>query len=117
LGLPNFGEVEIEELLHLKRRMDRSANDLTRWISYHDDFHNYLTSVSNRPLLKLQTERMRLMLRPYYRRYYAETQELEIFGLEHQKLIDAILMQDPSHLEQTVRAHAMKNVDRIASLA
>jgi DNA-binding GntR family transcriptional regulator len=117
LALPNFGEAEVDELQHLKRRMDRSSGELTRWVAYHDDFHNYLTSISNRPLLKLQTERMRLMLRPYYQRYYAETRELEIFGLEHQKIIDAILMEDPNHLEQTVRAHALKNVEKIASLA
>jgi DNA-binding GntR family transcriptional regulator len=117
LALVNFGEAEIDELQHRKRRMDRSSGDLARWIAYHDDFHNYVTSISNRPLLKLQTERMRLMLRPYYQRYYAETRELEIFGLEHQKIIDAILMQDPNHLEQTVRAHAMKNIDKIAGLA
>jgi DNA-binding GntR family transcriptional regulator len=117
LALPNFGETEIDELKHRKHRMDRSAGDLARWIAYHDDFHNYVTSISGRPLLKLQTERMRLMLRPYYQRYYAETRELEIFGLEHQKIIDTILMQDPNHLEQTVRAHAMKNIDKIASLA
>lgn len=117
LALPSFGEAEIDELRHRKQRMDRAAADLARWIAYHDDFHNYLTSISNRPLLKLQTERMRLMLRPYYQRYYAETKELEIFGLEHQKIIDAILMQDANHLELTVRAHAMKNVDKIANLA
>ena len=116
-ALPNFGEVERDELQHLKHRMDRSAGDLTRWIAYHDDFHNYITAVARRPLVQQQTERMRLMLRPYYQRYYAETRELEIFGLEHQKIVDAILMQDPNHLEQTVRAHAMKNIDKIAGLA
>jgi len=41
----------------------------------------------------------------------------EIYGLEHQKIIDAIRKADPSHLEDIVRAHALKNVDKIAALA
>ena len=117
VALPNIGEVELNELEQLLRRMDRSADDLIKWMFYHDDFHNYLTSISNRPLLMRQTERMRVMLRPYYRQYYSRSRELEIYGLEHQKIIDAIRKADPSHLEDIVRAHALKNVDKIAALA
>jgi DNA-binding GntR family transcriptional regulator len=117
LALPNLGELELDELEQLLRRMERSADDLIKWMFYHDDFHNYLTSISNRPLLMRQTERMRVMLRPYYRQYYARSRELEIFGFEHQKIIDAIRVADPDHLEDIVRAHALKNVDKIAALA
>jgi DNA-binding GntR family transcriptional regulator len=117
VALPNIGELELEELEQLLRRMERSADDLIKWMFYHDDFHNYLTSISNRPLLMRQTERMRVMLRPYYRQYYSRSRELEIFGLEHQKIIDAIRAEDPADLEEIVRAHALKNVDKIADLA
>jgi DNA-binding GntR family transcriptional regulator len=117
LALPLIGEVELDELEQLLRRMERSADDLMKWMFYHDDFHNYLTSISNRPLLMRQTERMRVMLRPYYRQYYARSRELEIVGLEHRKIIDAIRRGDPAHIETIVRAHALKNVDKIAALA
>jgi DNA-binding GntR family transcriptional regulator len=117
VALPSIGEVELDELEQLLRRMERSADDLVRWMFYHDDFHNYLTSMSDRPLLMRQTERMRVMLRPYYRQYYAKSRELEIFGLEHQKIIDAIRKADAGHLEEIVRAHALKNVNKIAALA
>lgn len=117
LALPEIGENEVEELEQLLRRMERSADDLIKWMFYHDDFHNYLTSISNRPLLMRQTERMRVMLRPYYRQYYARSREFEILGLEHQKIIDAIRAADPDHLEDIVRAHALKNVNKIAALA
>lgn len=117
VALEHIGEAELDELTHLKRRMERAADDLARWMSCHDEFHNYLTSISARPLLMLQTERMRVMLRPYFRRYYAESHELEIVGLEHQKIIDAIVENDPEHLERTVRAHALANVDKIAGYA
>lgn len=117
LALPNIGEDEIEELEQLKHRMERSSGDLIRWMFYHDDFHNYLTSLSQRALLMRQTERMRIMLRPYYRQYFAKTRELEIFGLEHRKIIDAIRKADPDKLEMIVRAHALKNVKKVADLA
>jgi DNA-binding GntR family transcriptional regulator len=117
LALPNIGTNEIEELTQLRQRMERYSNDLAKWMFYHDDFHNYLTSLSSRPLLMRQTERMRVMLRPYYRRYYAKSRELEIVGLEHQKIIDAVRRADPERVEEIVRAHALKNVDKIANLA
>lgn len=117
LALEKIGDGDIEELGHLKGRMERAANDLSRWISAHDDFHNYLTSISAKPLLMQQTQRMRLMLRPYFRRYYAESHEFEIAGLEHQKIIDAILQKDAEQLERTVRSHVRANVDKVAGFA
>lgn len=115
VALPNIGEHELDELEQLKVRMEKSSNDLARWMFYHDDFHNYLSSLSGRELLVRQTERMRIMLRPYYRQYYAKTLELEIFGLEHRKIIDAIRKADPDNVEKIVRSHALKNVDKVAS--
>jgi len=116
LALANIQRREMEELLYLKRRMERAVDDLASWIAYHDDFHNYLTSLSRRPMLVRQTERIRLMLRPYFRRHHYEHQELEIPGYEHQQIIDAIEAGNPDRLEQVARAHALANVERIASL-
>jgi DNA-binding GntR family transcriptional regulator len=59
---------------------------------------------------------MRVMLRPYYRQYYANSRELEILGLEHRKIIDAVRKGDPDRVEEIVRAHALKNVNKVASL-
>ena len=83
----------------------------------HDAIHNYLTSLSGRPLLARQTEKMRFMLLPYYREYYSQSLEMEIFGLEHEKLIRAIELNDATHLEQIVRRHAVINVQKVADLA
>jgi DNA-binding GntR family transcriptional regulator len=117
LAIPNIGDAEIEELDRLRIRMEKSSGSLAKWMVDHDAFHNYLTSLSERPLLMKQTERMRLMLRPYYRRYYEQSRELEIAGLEHQKIISAVQYKDPSHLEQIVRGHALVNAEKIASFA
>ena len=97
--------------------MDRSRSNLTRWTSYHDDFHNYLTSLSGRPLLMQQTKRIRLMLRPYFGRYFANTNETEVPGLEHQRIVDAIAKKDPEELERVVRAHAQVNKFKVANFA
>ncbi len=117
VALEHIGKAELEELEQLKQRMERVSDDLARWMSAHDDFHNYLTALSRRRLLMQQTERMRIMLRPYYRLYYADTRELEIFGLEHRKIIDALRKGDPDRVENIVRLHAMKNVQKVADLA
>jgi len=60
---------------------------------------------------------MRIMLRPYYREYFAKSRELEILGLEHRKIVDAVRKGDPDRVEEIVRAHAMKNVEKVADLA
>jgi len=117
LALPNIGANEIEELNHLRHKMDRSVDSLSAWMAQHDEFHNYLTSLSQRAMLLKQTERMRLMLLPYYRRYYAQSREMEVNGLEHQKILSAIEHKDPTLLEQIVRGHAMINVAKVAELA
>lgn len=117
LALGRITTADKEELVHLKLRMDRAAGDLPKWISAHDDFHNYLTSLSDKPLLIQYSQRMRLMLRPYFRRHYAKSHEFEIHGLEHQRIIDALAEGNSEELEKTVRAHVRANVSTIASLA
>lgn len=117
LALPHIGPDELEELDHLRRKMLKATDSLGTWMALHDEFHNYLTSLSQRSLLLQQTERMRLMLLPYYRRYYAQSREMEINGLEHQKILSAIEHKDPTLLEQIVRGHAMINVAKVAELA
>jgi DNA-binding GntR family transcriptional regulator len=117
VALPHVGKHEIEELDQLKQRMERASDDLVKWMSSHDDFHNYLTALSRRALLIRQTERMRIMLRPYYRQYYAKTHELEIVGLEHRKIIEAVRKGDPDRVESIVRMHSMRNVHKVAELA
>jgi len=64
-----------------------------------------------------QTKRIRLMLRPYFRRFYEQSKEMEIPGIEHQKIIDAIRKKDPEGLERTVRAHATVNARKVANFA
>ncbi|HWM82065.1 MAG TPA: GntR family transcriptional regulator [Pseudolabrys sp.] len=117
LALANIGQREMDELLYRKTRMERSADDLARWIACHDDFHNYLTSLSKRPMLLRQTERIRLMLRPYFRRHHAQRHELEIPGHEHTKITDAIQSGNAELVEQVVKSHALANLERIAKLA
>lgn len=117
LALPQIGKAEIDEIEHLHQRMENVSQELTAWISAHDDFHNYLTACSQKPLLIQQTQRMRLMLQPYFRAYYAESQELEIAGLEHRSLIEAVRANDAEKLERKVRAHVRRNINSIAELA
>lgn len=117
IALPGIGEDELDGFMHLQYRMEKAKNDLTRWTSCHDEFHNYLTSLSRRPLLMQQTKRIRLMLRPYFRRFYEQSKEMEIPGIEHQRIIDAIQRKDAEELEKTVRSHATVNALKVANFA
>jgi DNA-binding GntR family transcriptional regulator len=115
-ALANITHRELEEIRHLQSRMDGSADDLGQWIVHHDAFHNYITSLSGRPLLTRQTKKIRLMLRPYFRKHHARHQELEIPGYEHQKIIDVLASGDANDVEKEVRNHAMANVGKVTGL-
>jgi DNA-binding GntR family transcriptional regulator len=115
-ALSNITPREMEEIHHLQARMDRSADDLGQWIVHHDAFHNYITSLSGRPLLTRQTKKIRLMLRPYFRKHHAHHQELEIPGHEHQKIIDVLALGDANEAEKEARNHAMANVGKVTGL-
>lgn len=117
VALPTMGDEEIEELVHLEQRLQKTKGDLARWTSCHDDFHNYLTSLSRRPLLMQQTKRIRLMLRPYFRYFYQQSRELEVPGIEHQLIINAVKRRDAEELEKTVRTHATVNAQKVAQFA
>ncbi len=116
LALSNITPRETEEIEHLRIRMDRSTGDLGQWIVHHDAFHNYITSLSGRPLLTRQTKKIRLMLRPYFRKHHAHHQELEIPGHEHQKIIDVLARGQANEVEEEVRNHGMANVGKVTKL-
>jgi DNA-binding GntR family transcriptional regulator len=115
-ALSNITQREMEEIEHLRIRMDRSTDDLGQWIMHHDAFHNYITSLSGRPLLTRQTKKIRLMLRPYFRKHHEHHQELEIPGHEHQKIIDVLARGGANEVEEEVRNHAMANVGQVIKL-
>lgn len=115
-ALPNVTEHEIGEMRHLQARMDHSMDDLGQWIVHHDAFHNYITSLSGRPLLTRQTKKIRLMLRPYFRKHHQTHAELEIPGYEHHKIIDVLAGGRPDEVEKEVRGHAMANVGKVTRL-
>src|SRR5262249_37557847 len=110
-ALARFGEAELDDLEELKRRMDRSTGNTVRWLACHDEFHDYVTSLSGKPLLAQQIERIRVMLWPYQRRNRLETHQLELLGPQHQKIIGAIRAKEPDRVEQTVRRHGLKGID------
>ena len=117
-ALSHIDEDGFEELDRLKSQMERQANDLSKWMHCHDNFHNFITRLSRRPMLMQQTERMRLMLRPYYRQYYLQSGELEIVGLEHDTIITALRnLRKPDQAELIVRSHTMKNATKVAAFA
>jgi DNA-binding GntR family transcriptional regulator len=110
-ALAHFGESEVDDLEEIKRRMDRSTANPIRWLALHDEFHGYVASLSGKPLLTQQIERIRVMLWPYQRRSRIEMNQLELLGPQHQKIIGAIRAKDPDRVEQTVRRHVLKGID------
>lgn len=106
-ALPVLSGDTMEELLVLKRRMDRASNDAKLWIARHNDFHDFLCRQSGWSRLTESIARVRTSVQPYLAMYISVYEHMEMQGHEHDTLISAIESNDARRVELTVREHVL----------
>jgi DNA-binding GntR family transcriptional regulator len=95
----------IAELTALKERMDRARNDPAEWLKRHDDFHQTICTVGGQTRLPQEVGRIRLAIRPYLLMYMKVFNTIEMPGLEHGALLDALASGDVTRAEKEMRDH------------
>jgi DNA-binding GntR family transcriptional regulator len=115
LGARNAQPDDLAELDHLITVMHRAAGDPARWAERHDQFHDRLCDLSNRPRLISDVRRLRLAVKPYVRMYAATHDNPEIPGHEHELILDAVRDRDARRAERLTIAHIMTNAEEIAA--
>ena len=95
----------LPELVAIMERMDRVRANPVEWLKRHDDFHDSITALGQRTRLREELVRVRLAVRPYLLMYMKVFDTIEMPGLEHSSLLDALASRDVARAEQAMRIH------------
>jgi DNA-binding GntR family transcriptional regulator len=101
----NLTEDSLAELIALKDRMDRARHDKFEWVKRHEDFHQAICNIGPRKRLAREVRRIRHAIRPYLLAYMKIFDRVEMPGLEHSSLIDALASRDLKRAEEEMRQH------------
>ena len=93
------------ELTALRDRMDRARKEPAEWLKRHDDFHQAICTLGGRTRLPQELGRIRLAIRPYLLMYMKVFNTIEMPGLEHGVLLDALGSGDIKRAEKEMRDH------------
>lgn len=95
----------LADLVATMERMDRARANPVEWLRRHDDFHDAICAIGNRKRLRQELVRVRLAVRPYLLMYMKVFDTVEMPGLEHSSLIDALASRDVERAENAMRVH------------
>jgi DNA-binding GntR family transcriptional regulator len=95
----------LADLKAMTERMDRARHDPVEWLKRHDDFHDAITALGRRTRLREELLRVRLAIRPYLLMYMKVFQTVEMPGLEHSSVLDALASSDVARAEDAMRVH------------
>ena len=90
-------------------RLDRSREDVDRFIAAHDQFHDVFLDYCPRPRLVAEIRRFRRATEPYLRMTLkVSTTAVQNTTAEHGELLAAIRSQDPDRAEEAMRRHVLR---------
>jgi DNA-binding GntR family transcriptional regulator len=100
-----LNDESLAELVATMERMDRARANPVEWLRRHDDFHDAISAIGDRKRLRQELVRVRLAIRPYLLMYMKVYETVEMPGLEHSSLIDALESRDVARAEKAMRVH------------
>ncbi len=103
----------LDELRLLSERLLRSEVDVAQWLSYHDQFHDFVCEIGEQRHLLAEIRRIRTVVQPYLLIFLHQVSRLEMGGDEHKLLIDSLSSGNPGLADQVFSHHVM-SAGRIA---
>jgi len=103
------------ELKLLKDRMDHARHDRLLWIQRHNEFHHFISNLSDRKLLSREINLLLTAVQPYVLMYINIYGKTEMEGYEHDELLAAILSGDAERAEACMRDHVLSTARGIVS--
>lgn len=95
----------VADLKAMTERMDRARHDPVEWLKRHDEFHDAITALGQRKRLRQELVRVRLAIRPYLLMYMKVFDTVEMPGLEHSSLLQALASGDVLQAQDAMRVH------------
>ena len=116
LAASNRTADSIRELDMLLHRLDGSRHETRLWLQHHNDFHDFVCSMSRMPRLIAETRRFRALTDPYLLTYYLEVHASpELPGHEHGSVASAIKEGTPGEAEEVIRRHILSAAESIVA--
>ena len=106
-ALPHLTEENLFDLDSIRQRMDRARGQAKLWVERHNEFHDFIVNLSQRPRLNADIKRIRNAIQPHLLLYIDVYKSTEIPGYEHTIVLDAIRSKNAQLLELCIRDHVM----------
>ena len=92
----------------------RTEDQIDRWVTLNDEFHNVINQASGRPRLLELIQRLREQSQPYIRLYVQRLHKSAQARKEHKAILDALIDRDAEQAEIAVRAHLISTGRAVA---
>jgi len=116
LAAANRTASSIRELDMLLHRLDGSRHETRLWLQHHNDFHDFIGTMSGMPRLVAETRRFRALADPYLLTYYLDVYASpELPGHEHNSVASSIKEGTPAEAEETMRQHILTAAEGIVA--
>jgi len=96
---------DLDELHLLNERLKRKDLELTKWLGYHNEFHDTVCVISKQKHLLQEIRRVRTAVQPVLLLYFQEYKQDKMVGNEHEMLIDAIASRNGGLAERMFVEH------------
>jgi DNA-binding GntR family transcriptional regulator len=106
-AFPRLTAEMILEAQDLVWKMDRAVDDIELWIARHEAFHNHICQASGLPRLASQIDQLRVAIQPYFRMFVEWQHNNEIYGYEHQLILDAMTSGNAAQVEDLIEKHIL----------
>ena len=106
-ALSHLTEENLFDLDLIRQRMDRARGQAKLWVERHNEFHDFIVNLSQRPRLNADIKRIRNAIQPHLLLYIDVYKSTEIPGYEHTIVLDAIRSKNAQLLELCIRDHVM----------
>nr|WP_315464431.1 GntR family transcriptional regulator [uncultured Rhodoferax sp.] len=105
MALPRIQPQHLDQLRYLVEQMDRVGQDVSRWVTAHRSFHEYLCQLCGGSRLQAQIASLHSVVEPHMRMWLEHAEKPESSREEHIQIIDAIQAGNADALEQVIREH------------
>ncbi|SAL01726.1 FCD domain protein [Caballeronia pedi] len=110
LAVPKITRPNLATLEHLLDQMEQANADFPAWVTYHREFHEYLTGLAGMPRLTRQLSGLHSAIEPYMRIWLEHADKPMTSRDDHSGILQAIKTGNERLVEETVREHVRATI-------
>lgn len=111
--------MDSDDIVELERRleaMERFDTHVSRWVTAHRDFHEFLCRLSASPRLVAQISALHSVIEPHMRLWLEHARKPMSSREDHVRIIEALKSRDRLAIEAVVREHILATIPALSEL-